>query len=272
MEHDNMRYIIYFFVGLMALFLAQSPVQGITVSGAIIVLQVDPGEPFKYEMNLSLNPDEAPANLLVNIFGMGQTLDGSNREIVTVEDSGPFTARPFLNVSPRNIYLLGGGYKTISVEGRLPKDVGSGARFAIVNLGGASLGNDTVGVALAIDVPVVIIINGTKQLKQGKITLLDGVAAADQKTAKVTMMFNNTGNCHFKTLAEVILKDNQGLVLANTTTTLGISSILPGAVRLSKINLETKQPLKAGTYRLEATVKLTDGIVVDKQTGVLKVV
>ena len=228
------------------------------VNGATLVASVTPGEAINHEMIVSLGKSDASMDLVVDLAGMNQTLSGTYQAVKKENDVGPYSARPFLNVSPTSFHLDSGGSQKVLLEGIVPKDAGDGGRYALVTFKSAPLGNKSVGVLAEIQVPVALTISGSKLVKTGEITSLKIDEPTLAKEQNLTLIFKNTGNIHYRTITEAVLKDKDGKVQANATSRSG-SSINPSTSRLAKLILTPASVLKPGAYVVNAQVKLDDG-------------
>lgn len=244
----------------LTIFLALPISSALGVNGATLVAGVTPGEAIHHEMIVSLSKSETAMDLMVDLTGMNQTLSGTYQAIKKENDTGPYTARPFLNVSPTSFHLDSGGSQKVILEGTVPENVGDGGRYALVTFKSAPLGNKNVGVLAEIQVPIALTISGSKLVKIGEITSLaaDGPVLANQQN--LSLIFKNTGNIHYRTIAEAFLKDNDGKYLANASSKSG-SSINPATSRLIKFKLIPASKLVMGTYTASAQVKLENGTV-----------
>lgn len=232
---------------------------GLGISGAIFEANVAPGQHIIHEMLVNIDATDQPMDFLVNVMGFGRTLDGASAEISSELDSSPYTARPFLNVYPSSFHLEPGSSKDVVLEGTIPLDVGEGGRYALVNIRSLPIGNGNIGMAVAIDIPVRLTIANTRLVKTGEITNLSVDKPISIKALNVSLLFNNTGNYHYNAFAEATLMDVKGNILANSSTPLTTSLVIPMTVRQFKIRLVPKQELRTGIYRINSTVRLEDG-------------
>ncbi len=232
---------------------------GLGVSGAIFEANVTPGQHISHEMLVNIDPKDQPMDFVAGVIGFGRSLDGANAEIRPELDNSPYTARPFLKVSPASFHLEPGGSKEVVLEGNIPSGVGEGGRYALVNIRSLPTGNGNVGMAVAIDVPVRLTIANTRLIKTGEITNLSIDKPISRKMQNVSLLFNNTGNYHYYAFAEADLMDAKGNILANSSTPLTASSIIPRTARLFKMELIPKQELRPGSYKINSTVRLKDG-------------
>jgi len=230
---------------------------GLGTTGAKLEKQVAPGEHFTHLMQVKTDASDQPMNLNVTIFGFGQYPQGADRELIASQDISPYTARPFLTVSPVSFHLDPGETQDVTLEGDIPMDVGSGGRYALVNIKSGITGQGPVGIIQAIDVPILLTITGSEILDRGEIENLSikQPISADKQT--LFLSFMNTGDHHYLPKMDAIVKDENGIIIASNvsvSSVLSQISLLPTYTRLFEFDLIPKIPLKPGTYNLNATI------------------
>ena len=163
-------------------------------------------------------------------------------------------------VSPTKFHLDPGDSQEVKLNGNVPKDVGSGGRYALVKISSLPTGNGTITIGVGVVVPVMLTISGSEILNKGEIedlTIEKPIASPQQK---ISIVFKNTGDHHYSAKADAVLKDNDGHILFNVTSSLGQYTI-PTFTRVIALDLKPKTPLKPGTYNVNATVSMEDGTV-----------
>jgi len=100
--------IIFAFISLLALSLLVTTSAGFSVSGSILKTEVTPGQEVVHVMTVKTEADESPLNLTAEIFGFGISTTGGNLKYSSEEDTSPYSARAFFEVSP-NEFSLGPG-------------------------------------------------------------------------------------------------------------------------------------------------------------------
>ncbi len=243
---------------------------GLGVSGAIIERNADPGETFDHEMTVSSDITSPPMDLTVDILGMNQTIDGDNMDLKEGEDSGPYSARTFLKATPASFHLEPGESQKVTIEGKIPYNARPGGRYALVNIHSLPIGNGTVGIIVAVEVPVRLTISGTGLKKSGRIEDLRLEEPISARQQNISLILRNTGNCHYKARAYAELVDIKGNAIAYASTPLS-SNIIAGASRIFQISTATKKELKPGTYLVNATAKLANGSILDTKEVQFKV-
>lgn len=254
---------------LVLIFLAFAPVSdGLRVSGAICTAEVVPGQHFTHNMTVDIGGSDPPQKIMAEVLGFGQTVTGSYMDLEADSDTSPYTARNFLKVTPASAQLEPGVSQVFMLEGEIPEDVGAGGRYAFVNIHGIPSheeGAGSISMVAAIGVPVLLTISGTELVKTCEITALSILGT---QNIGVSVIFKNTGNYHYKALAEAVLKDEDGTIHANASTPHTGTSILPTCSRLFKLSLSPDSELQSGTYYVNATVSLEDGtILASKETA-----
>lgn len=238
---------------------------GLTVVGGLLRTDVAPGEHIQHEITLSIGDDEEPTEANAGVFGYGLGLNGGRSPLMAEDDTSPYSAREFLRISPESAIIKPGEPVTFVLEGDVPEDVGSGGKYALVNIVTPPTGSGQVGIALAAIVPVILTISGSDLIETGEITNL--TVSGDGASA----ILENTGNYHYTASAEAILKDNEGNVIANAAAPPASTSIIPTASWLFTMNFEHEANLAPGTYTVEAAVTLEDGTVLDTEEATFEV-
>ncbi len=255
---------IYKIMVVQVLLLLLAPASfGLGVEGVIFEAEAAPGQHVGHEMTVSLKENEAPMDLQVDVTDWEQSLDGSNREM-SEGTSACSSAKGFLKASPSRFHLGPGESQKILVEGDVPEDVGAGGRYALISIhsllpdAGDDSSEGMVGVAVAINSLVRLTISGSELLQTGEIVNLSVEGPSSAQSQNISLVFKNTGNYHYKALAEATLKDAEGSVLASSVSDLS-SNIIPCASRIFRVSLLPEKDLLPGTYRIAVAVKQEDG-------------
>jgi len=237
----------------------------LSVSDALLVREVSPGDHIDHKVTVSIGKDQQELEAFAGIFGYGMGLDGARNPLEAEADSNPYSARGFLKISPESATLPPGEQVTFLIEGDVPDDVGSGGRYALAEIRTAPQGSTQVGISLAALVPILLTINGTDLVHTGEITYLSA------SSAEVSAIFENTGNHHFKANAEADLIDAEGEVVAKAEAPLMSNSLVPTASWLFKMAFEAEEELAPGTYIVEVSVIHEDGTVLDTEETTFEV-
>jgi len=249
---------------LLLILSAVLPASELRVDNAILKADVVPGEKIRHEMTVRIGGDDQPVEAVAEVKGFGTNVHGSIDLVDPDDDLSPYSAREFFEINPGSFWLEPGVPVTVVLEGEVPKDVGSGGRYALVDIHTAPQGTGTVGVATAVIVPIYLTIKGTEILKTGEI---DGIEVSDEGV--LSIFYENTGNYHYGVTAEVTLTDDAGEVVKNFTTQKGTS--LPAVTYPFTIPLNPDGDLAPGTYTVEAEVTLEDGTVLDTAETTIEV-
>jgi hypothetical protein len=196
-------------------------------------------------------------------MGVGQSLDGGYQELTEDEDTSPYSARSLISISPQEFRLAPGSSQDIEVIVAVPSDIGSGGRYAIIYTHNEPADQSGTSIVSAVGSSVVLTLTDTELTKDGTITNLDFGEPGSGEPLDVTVIFQNTGNYHYKARAEVSLSDAEGNVLAKTSSSLCTSSIIPGYSRQFTVSLAPEQALPEGEYYVESSVVLEDGTLLD---------
>jgi len=246
-------------IGTFILLAVNPALAGLTVSGSFCDADVTPGQHIEHDMIISTDAGDGQMEMQVDILGFGRDLKGQNIGLNPDEDISPYSARPFLRVSPRNFTLSPGSSQNVLLEGDIPTDVGEGGRYVLVYIHSNPSGSGNVGFAVAVEVPVRLTIAGTKLVKTGEITDLSINKPISREKQNVSLTFNNTGNYNYYASAEAVLKDMNGSILSNSSTPAGFNSILPATSRQFDLSITPNIKLQSGSYSITSTVRLDDG-------------
>lgn len=247
---------------------------GLGVEGVIFEAEAAPGQHVEHEITVSLRDNEDPMDLQVDILDWGQTLEGSNQEIEEGSVAG-YSAKGFLKASPSSFHLDPGESQKVLVEGDIPEDIGSGGRYALISVhslptvGEEESSEGSVGVAVAINALVRLTISGTEISRKGEITDMKTEDSSNEHQ-NISLIFKNTGNYHYKACAKAALKDEEGNLLANSSSPLS-SNIIPSASRIFFVSLTPEKELLPGTYRISTTVEEEDGTVLAAKETEIKI-
>jgi P pilus assembly chaperone PapD len=261
---------------LVSIMLINGPASAaININGAMWQQDISPGEAISKAIEISTNSDDKPTNFTIQLFDLGQTIQGIN---IPAEDGtvGQYSAASFLKASPANFRLEPGASQTVLVEGTVPKDVGSGSRYAMISVRtvdtkkGKKVGSN-VGISLESDIPIVLSITDSELIQTGKITDLKAEEPISASQINASITFKNTGNTHYKAKAKAELMDEKGNLAAEAETKISFSSIVPSFSHLFELSLKPGAKLEPGTYKLSGTVVMDDGTVLDTMETDIKV-
>lgn len=257
------------FMAILVASMLITPSLGFGISGAVFKEEVSPGQKLVHEITVSSSEDDMPLNMTAEVYGFAMNQGGANIELSPEEDIGSNSARPFLSVEPRSFTLDPGERERLLLTGTVPEDVGSGGRYALVTITTAPEEAGSVMVSTAIQVLVLLTIKDSELFRSGKIT--DLAVSMNDDNVSVDLVFENTGNVHYKPLVGAALKGDDGEILAYLEPTQIKSSILPTNSRLCRVELVSDGDLLPGNYTLEATVTLEDGTVLDARKTTFQV-
>jgi len=241
---------------------------GLSVDGALVNITLSPGQSYVHTMQIS-SGSTYPMDMQVEARGFGQTLDGSNIELTSQEDSSIYSARSFIsNIDKTSFHLEPGASQEVKATIVIPNGTTPGTRYAIIYVYSQPSGNDRIAMVVAADIPVIVSIPGLEPGKTGDITDLGVSQIQSGKPVEVLTTFKNTGNYYYKVKGQVTVTDASGNNAYQTNIPLTASSILPTFSRTIHTVISSSDPakiIKAGTYQVETTITLDDGTVLDTQ-------
>lgn len=234
------------------------------VSGAFVDISLQPGETYVHTIDVTCS-SSMPLDIQVEARGFGQALDGSYIELNKAEDTSPYSALPYIGyIDQPSFHLEPGGSQRVKATIQVPLDITQGTRYAIVYIHSQPIGN----VILATDVPVILTVPGSEEIKTGEITDLTVSEAFSGQTFEIWTTFKNTGNYYFKVKNQITITDKAGETIGTASSGITNSSIIPTSSRLLKVMPSFSNGSKgfpAGQYFAESKVTLDDGTVLDTE-------
>lgn len=234
------------------------------LAGAVFMKQVAPGQEISHRITVLNDENASLMNFTAQIYGFARDMNGIDIEVPSDEDTGSFTARPFLSIEPESFSLGPGEKKAVFINGTVPEDVGSGGKYALAAIKTAPRSSESVSVTTAIHAYVLLTVNDSELSQTGKIAALN--ASKTDKGADVSLVFENTGNVHYKPLIDAVLKNEAGIVLARGEIKEGAPSyVLPESSYIFRMKLAVDGGLSPGNCSLEARATLEDGSLLDSK-------
>jgi hypothetical protein len=188
---------------------------------------------------------------------MAQALDGTP---IPSQDASPHSASSFITLDKDSFHLDPGGRQVVNATIRIPKDVGDGGRYALINVATQPPAGSALSVVTAVNIPMYITIKDSHLTNQGKITNLSADVSSSQ-AIEVVSVFENTGNHDFKVKNNLTLKDSHGRTVATAKTDLSLWTIIPGMSREIKADLFPEVDLSPGLYHVVSQMTLDDGTI-----------
>jgi len=231
-----------------------------SISGGHFEAEVTPGQHVSHEVNVTIEKDSSPTNFTAQITEYYKPEEGFYDGLTPGRDTNPYSARPFLKVSPTNITVTADKPGTFLIEGNIPSDVGDGERYALIHIESSPKFNEGIGSKIAFNKPIVLSIKGTKQIQSGQIIDIRVNQPISPSEQNITLIYLNTGNCRTEVLAKAYLKDKSGNILASASTELS-GNIIPATTRQFELSLKPESNLKQGIFSMNASVNLEDGTI-----------
>jgi hypothetical protein len=250
---------------IVFLVLCALPIEAIKVTGSMYTGSISPGNTGVHTMTISTNPTDPPMDFIVDVQGFGQTPQQSNTGVSGEKDTSPYSARTFITVSQKTFHLEPGASQEITATIAVPKDVGDGARYAMITVRNAPVGNGTTAIVTAISVPILVTITGTTKTITGIITNVSVADIVPGQPIKISTALKNTGNYHYKVKTNVSVTDSAGKMVALGGTDASSGSLIPSFTVNYDVNLAT--PLPIGKYTVTSTAIRDDGTVLDTKTA-----
>ena len=239
---------------------------GLTVSNAILVSNVTPGQTLTWPMVVSLATTDPATVITVQVDGMTQGSDGSLETLPSSQDTGPYTARPFISIDQNSFPLNPGDSQTVTATIQVPQDVGAGQRFAMITLQTQAVPGAGINTISEVDVPIYLTITGSQMIDTGKITSLTTGNITTGQPITVTTNFENTGNEHFKIEGQITITNAAGTIIDTIGIPETTSNVMPGLTRQIVTPVTAAGTLSPGTYTVQSQIMLDDGTSLDQST------
>jgi hypothetical protein len=254
---------------LIFLLMCSLPAAGMKVTGTRYAGSISAGSSAVHTMTISINPDDPPMDLIVDVLGFGQTPQQGSSGIPPEKDTSPYSARTFITVSPKTFHLQPGGSQVVQATIAVPRDVGDGGRYAVLTIRNAPIGNGTTAIVTSISVPVLVTIAGSAPSQTGTITSLDVADIVPGQPIRITTGVKNTGNIHYAVKNTVTVTDSAGNPVVTGVSDASNRSVIPTFTINYEVNLDKALP--AGKYTVSSQISLQDGTVLDTKTTTFEV-
>jgi len=264
--------IVILLVAAMALSLVAVPVlaafSGLSVSGALISADVTPGETVTRTIKLSIGASDQAMDISVQVYGMGQSPDGTYVLLDATHDTSAYSARSFTTVDKSSFHLNPGGSESVTVTIQVPQNATNGGRFAIIYFMSQPVASGQgVGIVSAINALVLLTVKGSQLNQTGTISGVTTGTITNGQPVAITTNFKNTGNTYFKVEGSVTITNDQGITLDTIPAPLTESSIIPGMSRNLEAIFTPSVGLPPGTYTINSKIMLSDSTVLDQSTS-----
>ncbi|MFA4850491.1 MAG: hypothetical protein WC626_12255 [Methanoregula sp.] len=245
-----------------------APVSAVGVQGAKYMGSIAPGGSVNHTMIVSNDADQKPMDIQIDVVGFGQAMDKGYTNLAPANDLSPYSGRKFITLSDTTMHLEPGTSKNVIATIKLPTDVGSGGRYAIISV--HAIPKTGAAFTTGVNIPVLITVSGTKPTESGSIQNVDTGKVAIGQPIEVKTTFTNTGNYHYyNTINKVTISDSKGNFIANASTSPSAFAIIPGSTvqYIAKPEIAT---LGTGTYTVHSGISL-DGRVLDEKTTTFEI-
>jgi hypothetical protein len=245
--------------------LAGIPVSGISVEGSPIERDIEPGSVYSQPIVLSVGPDEPGGVLTIDVLGLGQSpFDWSYTAIEEAQDTGAFTARPFISINTSTIRLVPGERAAIIATIAVPDDAGEGGRYAIVLIRPLVATPAQPEEDPAAAIPVLLNVGKSGVNESGEITALDFSTTETGNGFLISTWFRNTGNHHLEgTISNVTITNADGDVVAHASTSPFEQALIPGQEVRFSVEIEGDFP--DAMYMMTTRIEMQDGSLLAEQ-------
>jgi hypothetical protein len=255
---------------LILVLLCIAPASAITATGLKYVGSIPAGGTDTFKMTVGSNLNDNPTDIVVEVMGFGQGMNSLFTPLNPVDDINPYSARTFITLDKTTFHLEPGTSQPITATIALPKNVGSGGRYALIYIH-ALPGQGQAAITTGILVPVAITISGTTPTVTGSITGVDVGSITVGQPIVVTTTFKNTGNYYGRHMVnQVKLTDGNGNILANASTQPLQNAIIPGNMVQYTVIPDLKD-LQVGTYTVDSKILNENSQILDEKTATFTV-
>jgi len=254
---------------LLLIALCISSVSAIGVMGAKYMNSIAPGKTDVHNITISLSADDKATDVQIDVLGFGQTPRQNYITLEPAEDLSPYSARTFITLSQSTVHLEPGKSQTVTATIKVPQDVGSGGRYALISVHGAAKIGEFI--ATGVTIPVIITVSGTTPTVTGSIETVDMGKVILGQPITITTTLKNTGNYHYyNTKNNITIKDVNGNLVCDYSTNPSIFAIIPGNTVIYIATPEI-QNLPVGTYTVNSKVIQESGTVLDEKSTTFEV-
>ncbi len=239
----------------------------LTAEPSVVTAVLAPGESQTAKVSIRAG---IPLELTLRSDGLGQEPGGGFVTLVQANDTSRYSARPFVDVAPTKIKLRANEAREVTIRIRIPKDVGEGSRYAVLDVQGRPIGGDgNVGIGMALGVSVIVTVKDTIQTRVGAIEGLALERTPLGSPLAVSGLLRNMGNSHFgaapnAVYAAGLLTNANAEAVADARVTFDGNSIVPTFARAIRLEFGDGTPLPNGRYRVALEAGLADGTLLDR--------
>ena len=222
--------------------------------------EVVPGE--SYTQTILVTGGDTDRDVLVEVLGYKEDPDNGVVPLSSSEDVEIYSARPFITPAETSVHVLAGESRKVDLEVSIPEAVGNGGRYALLRFSTDSENRGSVGVISAIVLPFKFTIKNSELVHTGKINSLTVANPENGKPLSVSVIFENTGNHHYKLAGEARTKKADGA----TVETFAVNALSPIPQSSSRIQLDLfpNSDLTPGAYSMDVVLRLEDGTMLDQ--------
>jgi len=266
LQSSHLAYQLLLAALLVSLIAIAPAMAAMTLTGVKYMADVTPGTTVTYSMTLSSAASDAASDYEITVFGFGNDADGGYQELEPSQDTGTYTARPFITLDRTAVHIAPGGKEVVTATIQVPAS-GNGGRYALINIHPKPAIATGTGPSFttAMNVPVMITLKGTQLTETGTIGSVSTGDAVPGKPVEITTVFTNTGNHHYYGAKnEIAVTDSTGKEVARAATVPSVTAIVPGG----KVSFtqQITAGLSHGTYTVTSKVFDSKETVLDTKT------
>jgi len=262
-------------IALLAVVLPLSlavPSAALRVEGMKIMANLTPGGTYVQPMAVAIDPTDAPVDVAIDLMGIGNYPAGYYRGLSPADDTGPYTARPYITVTATKVHLNPGDRYPFNAIIKVPEQPGDGGRYAAILIHPVSAQGPGAGAGIttAMLVPVLVTLTGSNMSQAGSIT---GITAdvTPGKPVLIETTLANTGNYHYYgALVNLTVTDPAGNVIATASSAPSFFALFPG--NSMTIPVSVTAAFTPGTYTVTSVARIAQGLtLLDSRTSTLTI-
>ena len=252
----------------VSMFVFASPVfadsPSFSVVNNILNLSLNPGQSKTSVVSVVNESSSVPADLEVEVVGLGQGTDGSTIALAASQDTSPYSARTFTNIDTTSMDLQPNASQNINVNVSVPANINTGEYYAGIYIYTQASNQGNVGQILASIVPIILTVPGFTLVNTGKITQATATQATTGQTIEIDTTLENTGNCRISEATDTItLNGSNNNQISQYTVQLSAPSILPTFSRTLKAYFSSQS---VGNYSATSVITTNNGTQLDSKT------
>ena len=232
------------------------PLEGMTISPALIERDISPGEVLTLSFEINNNDPEALDAYLSTVDFTGDPQEGGSPRFY--QDSLPTAFSSWIKLSVEKVLLTSGGRKEVTFTITVPEDAEPGGHYGAIVVSRENPGQEeglVVGATAQIGTLLLTKVAGEAIEKGQSISFTTNRGWYEQSPVVFEIRFENTGNVHTKPTGVIEIFNTVGVKEKVLQINPGFGSVLPKSIRLFEVEWDVGRWLniipRMGKYRAE---------------------